>query len=197
MYKNRHNTMHSGEGAMIFSCPGDVAGFIIGKDGKNLRDVESKTGTDIKVQKNERDTAANTNVTIFGDKESCQKAFLQMVHNIRRKTALHTATTVTIQIPSQSCGRVIGKKGANVQAIQNLTGARIKIERRQGIEAMLNPDGPSNCEITGSADQIEKAKEMIQMSVEGEDIAQAASIAAMIMKMMKELKAEGYKFGSI
>lgn len=184
----------SDAGAMFFVCPGDVAGFIIGKDGKNRRDVESKTGTRIKVLKNEQDSTANTKVAILGDKESCERALLLIVQNIRRKTALHTATTEIIKIAN--AGKVIGKKGANVQAIQNLTGTRINIEKRQGLEAFLEPNSPVNCEITGSSDQIERAKELIQLSLDGDDIAHAAITAVFMLRFMKELKAEGYVFDS-
>ena len=172
---------------------------MIGKDGKNLRDVESKTGTRIKVDKNEHDKAANTKVIIAGKKENCEKAMVLIVQNIRRKTALHTATTETIEIPNQHCGRVIGRKGANVQAIQNLTGTRINIEsqRERGIiDVFLNLEGPAKCEITGSAEQIEEAKKMIELSLEGSDIAGAAYIAAFMIKFIEELKAEGYTFSS-
>jgi rRNA processing protein Krr1/Pno1 len=185
----------SSGGTLLFVCPGDVAGFIIGKDGKNLRDVESKTGTVIKVEKNELDKTANTHVAIIGKEEDCcKKALVLIVQNIRRKTALHTATTEVMEIPNQHCGRVIGKKGANVQMIQSLTGTRINVQRQKGLEALLGL--PATCEITGSAEQIQKAKEMIEMSVEGSDIAEAALIAAFMVRFMKELQDEGYTFGS-
>ena len=174
-----------------FECPGDVAGFVIGRDGKNLRDVESKTGTKIRVEKKEGDKAANTKVIIVGKKTNCQKALVLIVENIRRKRALHTATAETIEIPSQHIGRVIGTKGVNVKAIENLTGTRINIVPPMGLDALL---GVAKCEITGSGEQIEKAKEMVKKSVEGSNIAAAANIAAFMLKFMKELTDEGYSF---
>ena len=158
--------------------------------------MELKTDTRIRVEKRESDSAANTRVFVVGKKENCQKAVLLIVQNIRRKTVLHTATTETIEIPSQHCGRVIGRKGANVKAIQSLTGTRINIEQPKGLEALLNFEGVAKCEITGSAEQIEKAKEMIKLSLDGSDIAGAAFIAAFMVRFMKELKAEGYNFNS-
>ena len=186
--------LHVGGGGLYFECPGDVAGFIIGKDGKNLRDVESKTKTVINVDKNELDKTANTKVLICGEQENCQKALRLIVQNIHRKTAIHTSTTETIMIPTQHYGRVIGRRGANIQAIQNLTGTRIEVHRRKGLDALINPDSP--CEITGSADDIERAKEMIEMSVKGSDIAQATVIAEFMVKFMEQLKAEGHTSAS-
>ncbi|CAI7988520.1 Insulin-like growth factor 2 mRNA-binding protein 3-B [Geodia barretti] len=183
-------------GCLAFECPGDVAGFVIGRDGKNRRVVESKTDTRIRVEKKEVDTAANTRVVIMGEKENCKKALFLIVQNLRRKTALHTATTETIDIPSQHCGRVIGRKGANVRAIENLTGTRINIEQLKGLDVFLNFEAVAKCKITGSAEQIEKAKEMVRKSVEGSDIAGAAFIAAFMLKFMKEMGAEGYTFGN-
>ena len=168
-------------------CPGDVAGFVIGKDGKNLREVESKTDTNIHVDKDKRDKTANTKILIEGDKESCKRALLLILQNIRRKTALHTATTETITIPNEHCGRVVGKNGVNLHAIQDLTGARIKVPRKS-LDTVLNPKGLAKCEITGSSEQIAKAKELVSKAVEGCDIAQNAFFAAFVSQ---ELKAEG------
>ncbi|CAI7988526.1 Ubiquitin carboxyl-terminal hydrolase CYLD [Geodia barretti] len=98
-------------GCLAFECPGDVAGFVIGRDGKNRRVVESKTDTKIRVEKKEVTRQPNTRVVIIGEKENCKKALFLIVQNLRRKTALHIATTETIDIPSQHCGRVIGRKG--------------------------------------------------------------------------------------
>ena len=96
-------------------------------------------------------------------------------------------------IPSQLCGKVIGRKGSTVQAIQKISGARIDIERKEGFEALQ--DGPRKCTIKGSAEQIEKAKELIAMAQRGEDIAQAAAVAAAMIKFLKEeLKKEGFAF---
>ena len=178
-------------GILAFECPRDVTGFVIGKNGKNLREVESKTNTVLKVEKNEHDLAENAKVLIIGKKEDCVKALKLIIQKINLKRALHTATTVTIEIPNQHCGRVIGKKGANVRAIQDLTGTRIQVESLKGFEAFM-PDAMAKCEITGTPDQIEKAKEMIQKSVEGSDIAGAAYITAFMLRFMKELKDEGF-----
>ncbi|CAI8016274.1 Tudor and KH domain-containing protein homolog [Geodia barretti] len=148
------------ENFLAFECPGYVAGFVIGRDGKNRRDVESKTDTRIRVEKKEGDTAANTRVIIMGEKENRQKALFLIVQNLRRKTALHTATTETIDIPNEDCGQVIGRKGANVRAIENLTGTRINIKQPNALDFFLRFE--VKCKITGSAEQIEKAKEMIR-----------------------------------
>ena len=165
-----------------------MTGFVIGKGGKNLRHLESKTNTVIKVDKNEHDLAANATVVIAGTRENRREALVLILQNIHHKRALHTSTTETMEIPNQHVGRVIGKKGANVKAIQNLTGTCIDIHSLKGMEAILNPEGLAKCDITGSATQIEKAKEMIKLSVEGGDIAGAAYMAAFMFKLMTELK---------
>ena len=136
-------------------------------------------------------------VVIIGRKENCKKALLKILTNIRRKTAVQIAATETIEIQNRKmCGRVIGKNGANRKAIENISGARIKIEESTGLEAMLDPNGPRKCKITGSAEQIESAKELMELAQEGADIAQAAQIAAvwMIELAMRELTKEGFSF---
>ena len=171
-----------------FECPGDVAGFIIGKDGKNLREVESQTNTKIVVHKNERDKTANTKVLICGKKENCEKALILIAHNVHQKITHRTATTETMVIPGHLCGKVLGRGGANVRVIQNLTGARIQIEHKEGLDAFLDHDRHHKCEIKGSPEQIEKAKELIDMAQKGEDIAQAAFLATFMVKLLQELK---------
>lgn len=183
-------------GILAFECPGDRTGFIIGRDGKNRMDVESKTDTKIQVIKNERDLAANAQVMILGKKENCMMAMLLITQNIRRKMALHTSTTETIEIPSQHCGRVIGKGGSNVQTIEALTGTKINVinDKPKGFLELLTytPTGQAKCEIKGpSSEQIERAKEMIMLSVDGVNI---ANVTRFISQFMKELEAEGFKF---
>ena len=192
-YETIFSPLSLGEVIRCFECPGDVAGIIIGRDGKNRMDVESETDTRIRVEKNQHDMSANTKVLIRGREENCKRAFCLIVQNIRRKTTLHISTTETMMIQNQKlCGRVIGREGANVQAIENLTGTRINIECKKGLEALLDGDGPRKCKITGLPDQIEDAKELITMALEGVDIAQV--IATFLVKLIKHLKSEGFTF---
>ena len=174
---------------LTFQCPGDQTGIIIGKEGKNIRRIESETNTRIKVDSNRSDRSANATIVIRGTEENCKKALFMLVRHVSEKIAMHTATTETIVIPSRKlCARVIGKGGSTRKAIQKASGAFIKI-----FDALLDPEGPRECKITGSAEQIERAKELIEMAQQGTNIAKAAQIAVYTTNLMKEFK-KGSKF---
>ena len=162
---------------LSIECPGNVAGLIIGK---TLRDIESKTGTKLYIKD-------KTNVVICGDRESCERALVLIVRIIRRNSGLFAVSTKTVTIPNKHRGRVIGREGVNIHAIENLTGTSINV---------LPPrfDSHTKCEITGSFDRIERAKEMIRETLERDNKAQAVFNAAFMEMFLKELMAEGYTF---
>ena len=188
-------SVHVGLHTLTFQCPGDQTGLIIGKGGKTIRGVESETDTSIKVHRNQFVPGANATVLIMGTEDNCKKALLALVRHVSEKIAMHTATTETIMIPSgKLCARVIGRGGLTLRAIENVSGARIKIDEKKGLDALLDPEGPRECKISGSAEQIETAKELIEEAQRGTDIAQAAQIAAHAIKLMKELIKIGFTF---
>ncbi len=156
---------------------------MIGNKGKNVLEVERKTNTIIKVPSNLHSSSGRVAGTITGSEENCRRAAIMIVEKLKRRVAMHTATSVTIEIPGSMVGRIIGKNGATVRAIESLSGAQ-KVEispRSQGLEAFLNPS--RKCTITGTAEEIEKAKELIQQVLDGEDIVTNATLAALLVKL--------------
>ena len=76
--------------------------MMIGKDGKNIRQVESETNTSIKVieRSEQAQLSRNTTVAIIGSEENCKRALYIILENLRRKIFQQLATTETIQIPN-------------------------------------------------------------------------------------------------
>ena len=174
---------------IVFTIPGDRVGLVIGREGKNLREVESQTNTSIVIKKNDRyDMSTNGYGRIIGSEKNCEKALSLIVQNLQRRVRMHTSTTKTISIPSALCGKVIGVGGATCRAIETLTGAEIKIDKGGGLEGLL---GLRECKITGLEEQIDKAEKMIREAMGGADIMKRATLAALIMILTKEF---GFQF---
>ena len=171
--------------------------MVIGGDGKNIRQVESETNTIIKVNQHSRaKLTRNAKVIIEGSEQNCKKALFIILENLKKKISQYLATTETIPIPNQKmAGRVIGKGGSTRNAIEKLSGARVNIEEREGLQALL--DNSRICKITGMAEQIEHAKELIQEAMQGVDIVQKATFAAKMVTLMKHFEGMGFEFPDI
>ena len=181
---------------LVFYIPGDQTGMVIGKDGKNITQVESETNTIIKVieRSEQAQLSRNATVAIIGSEENCKRALYIMLQNLRRKIFQHLATTETMTIPNHLVGRVIGKGGSTCNAVEKLSGARVKVENREdlGLESLL--DDSRICKITGMAEHIEEAKELIKRAMQGADIVQEATFAAIMVKLIKLFKEMGFEF---
>lgn len=71
--------------------------------------------------------------------------------------------TVSIQVPGGKIGRVIGARGAKIREIQERSETKIQVSRDD------EKDGMKLVDITGSQDQIEAAKALIEQCVNGDD----------------------------
>ena len=172
--------------------------MVIGREGKNIRQVESETNTIIKVEKSGyARLTQNGTVDIKGSEENCKRALCIILQNLRRKMVQHLATTETITIPNLLVGRVIGKGGSTCSAIENISGARVRIESRedQGLESYL--DDSRTCKITGMAEQVEEAKDLIKSAMQGADIVRVAAFAAIMFKLMKHFEEMGFQFPDV
>ena len=164
--------------------------MVIGRDGKNIRQVESETNTSIKVdQPGHARLSQNAQVSIVGSEQNCKKALYIILENLGKKISQHFATTETMTIPGQMAGRVIGKGGSTLNAIEKLTGARVNIEKRL--------DDSRSCKITGMAEQIKEAKDLILKAMQGVDIVQKATVAANMVTLMKHFEGMGFEFPDV
>ena len=169
---------------LVFCIPNDHAGLVIGKDGKNILEVERATNTIIKVDDRRRSLGDNRYVVITGSTENCNKAFLMITQRLQRKVYLHTATSETIKVPAGMVGRLIGKNGVTIETIKSSSGAHdIKFsDRPVGLQGLFQQT-EQECTITGSHDQIKEAKKLIQQVLSGEDIDPSVHLAALMEKL--------------
>ena len=179
-----------GSNQLVFYIPKDRTGLVVGKEGKNVQEVERETNTSINIKSA---SSGNGKGVIIGSEENCKRALLLILTNLERRISQQLATTETIAIPNrEAAGRVIGKKGCNKKAIEALSGAKIKIIEIEGIASLLSDE--RQCKITGSAKQIEQAKELIEDAMGGVDVAGAAFFAAMFVKLASHFREMGFEF---
>ena len=182
-------------GRLVFYIPGDQTGLVIGREGKNIRQVESETNTSITVDRSSyARLTQNATVAIIGSEENCKRALCIILQNLKRKMLQHLATTETIKIPNQLVGKVIGIGGSTCSAIESLSGARVKIEDL-GLESFL--DGSRSCKITGMAEQVKDAKDLIESAMQGADIVRVATFTAIMDKLMKHFEEIGFQFSDV
>ncbi len=164
---------------IVFTVPADHVGIIIGRDGRNIQAVERETNTIIKMERDYGGLSGVKRGVIRGSEENRKRA-LQMILDLLKKQMYHRINTAeTIQISNDKVGLIIGTKGQTINAIRSLSGASIDI--KDGLES-FSFFGPQtrDCTITGSEEDIEKAKKLIRMAENGGNIVVGATLAALI-----------------
>lgn len=131
------------------NIPSDVVGRIIGRQGSNIRIMQSETGARIKI-----DSARCGDerlCTIQGNEKQVQRAQQLLVEAIREIDGKSEA----VAVPVEAVGRIIGRQGSNIQRMQRDSGATIKYDRNS------SGDGVGKFFVQGTEDQIERAKQML------------------------------------
>ncbi len=169
----------------MFKVPADRVGIIIGAGGKHIRAVERETGTIIKIL--DGVGGGDRKGVIRGGDENKEKALQLILDRLKSQVYQHTAKAETIQIQEGKVGLVIGTKGRTVRAIRQLSGATIEVkDPPTGLESFsLFRSQTRDCVITGSEEDVEKAKELIRIAEKGGDIVGGATLAALIVDLAK------------
>ena len=156
-------------------------GSLIGKGGKNIQAIRIQSGANVHVQ-NDADTPAAAMervVSIVGLPQQVQAAQFLIQQRVQYsaqsgpqslgqgaangrnsgRSRAGTAGSVTrqIQVPNESVGRIIGKRGATISHIRQVTFARIKIED----EAYAQNPGFRLVTLQGTPQQVMTAQYMI------------------------------------
>jgi far upstream element-binding protein len=74
-----------------------------------------------------------------------------------------------MHVPGEHTGRIIGRQGATIRVIQELSGAHVDIERENDVT------GRRLMRITGTREQIEACKVYLNMKMNGESLPSAPS----------------------
>jgi len=138
--------------------PVDMTRNVIGPQGSTIRDIQDRSGAQVDVARRKHAIDGMIDVTFTGPQECCEHA-RSMINDLLEDSNQNRGggyDTVMMMIEESMCGLVIGSRGSNIRSIQESTGARIRIDKRN--EAR---DGKVQVAITGSSDQREEAKSEI------------------------------------
>ncbi len=172
---------------IVFTVPADHVGIIIGRDGRNIQAVERETNTIIKLERDYGGLSGVKRGVIRGSEENRKKALQMILDRLKKQVKQRTDTAETIQISNDKVGLIIGTKGQTIKAIRSLSGADIDIKNGPtGLES-FSFFGPQtrDCTITGSEEEIEKAKKLIRMAENGGNIVVGATLAALIADLAR------------
>ncbi len=173
---------------IVFTVPADHVGIIIGRDGRNIQAVERETNTIIKMERDYGGLSGVKRGVIRGSEENRKRALQMILDRLKKQVKQRTDTIAeTIQISNDKVGLIIGTKGQTIKAIRSLSGASIDIkDEPTGLES-FSFFGPQtrDCTITGSEEDIEKAKKLIRMAENGGNIVVGATLAALIADLAR------------
>ncbi|XP_061436805.1 LOW QUALITY PROTEIN: tudor and KH domain-containing protein-like [Lethenteron reissneri] len=146
------------------SVPVSALGAIIGKQGATINQLQRETGAQVFVQRaprGERDARGQEVVRIRGTPDDVCRASVAL-HRI----VAESATAVEeLRLPQRAVGRIMGRGGQNIRAIQRHSNAKINCEHAGG----LHPDSERVFTIVGTHQQIEMAKSLLLEKVAEEE----------------------------
>jgi len=148
--------------ALDVRIPKDSVGIVIGRQGSNIREIQSKTDTRINF-KDELETDGYRVACIRGLPDDAQMAEILIHQTIASQPRLET---LEMFVPHRCIGRIIGRNGDNIRAMQR--NARCKIDVERGGDER-DPDGKKRLTIKGTSHQVEMAKSMIAEKVAEEE----------------------------
>lgn len=140
--------------------PRAAVGHVIGRDGANIRQVQQDTNTKIRF----KDPVGNSEdrvCIIRGKAEFAQEAERLINKTISDRPVV---TTITLSVPQQACGRIIGRGGESIRELCAVSHAKVLIDRHN----KPSPDGMRVVTITGTDEQIRLAKDLISEKVRDE-----------------------------
>eukprot|EP00798_Chlamydomonas_sp_ICE-L_P009524 gene9524-12463_t len=155
--------MEYGQITDTFACPADKVGKVIGKLGATIKDLQQRSGTQIKVDQTVPGEHKPINIT--GSKEAVARA-KQMIQDVIVSDAVPTAsvgeTTRSVECAPHLVGRIIGRGGETIRSLQTASGAHIQVNQNF-------PDGvPRQVDISGRADAVDRAQKMVMELMTGE-----------------------------
>ena len=166
--------------------PGDRTGLIIGNEGNTIIEIQNESHTTIKVHHNRSEPAANGVAWIMGSKKNCEDALMLMCKKLNEKICRLHAIKETIMIPDSSVGRVIGTEGSVKKAIEKLSGVKMKVEQEKDMMLRLLTS-EAKVIVQGSEEQIERAKQLIEMALQGENIVMLQNVLTEVLKVMNAM----------
>jgi len=108
----------------------EFIGRLIGKGGETVKEIRKESGgAQIQFGNSREISFANRQVvSIVGDENQVSGACIEIVKKLKELEE-DDSTTIVFLIPNSYCGMFIGKKGANLNEIQEASGARVDVSK--------------------------------------------------------------------
>lgn len=145
-------------------CPHTFVGKVIGKGGETIRDLQMRSGARIQIDQS-GDEGKPRAVTITGHATAVAAA-KQMVETVIAQGQDPASAAVgeaqeSVDCPPGIVGRVIGRGGETIRALQTASGAHISIDQNF-------PEGSNRkVHIQGNKEAVERGLKMVTELIEG------------------------------
>ena len=121
---------------LAMQIPSDklLISYIIGKGGATLNEIESRTGTKIKIDRSQQGNPSHRVVFFVGSIKNVLRAFQQVTEIVDTRQNMEAESTV-IEIPNDFVSRLIGRSGAVVKKLEIDTTTKIYIQQERDMLA--------------------------------------------------------------
>jgi len=140
----------------VFMVPHDLVGKLIGRRGETIRMMQQQTGCKIQVDHLSKG-AAEREITVVGSTEEKVKSAKATILAIDEDE-----TSTMVECPPSMVGKVIGRGGETIRALQSASDAKISVNQD------FPPDVAREITITGSAQSVERAAQMVREVINAE-----------------------------
>ncbi|KAI7830468.1 hypothetical protein BC939DRAFT_439423 [Gamsiella multidivaricata] len=158
--------------------PSTKVGLVIGRGGETIRDLQDRSGARIAVTPSPHDhSSPSRTVSITGDDGAIEraKAFIEEIVNDMAPRGgysggggggggFQSTPPVTMTVPQESIGLVIGRGGETVKQLQIQSRAKIQVQQ---VDPSMAPPTDRTINLFGPPEAVEYAKQLIMEKVAG------------------------------
>jgi far upstream element-binding protein len=169
----------NGEKTLDMMVPGSKVGYVIGKGGEMIRNLQERAGVRMTVfQETNEPTDVDKQLRIVGPPDKVDYA-RQLVNDLLTEKEIETVrlktnsfnktneygtqrqNNVEVPVPPQYIGLVIGKGGETIRRIQQESGCKVQFDTTK-----VDSSGNKVCQISGNPDAVKRAVDMVNEIVE-------------------------------
>lgn len=158
--------------------PTSCVGLVIGRNGDTIRNLQDRSGADIKVTPDQhvRPGQPNRPIQLTGTEQAiamAQRLISDIVMDASRRSP-HPSPTVgthingelvilaVVHVPNEKVGLIIGRNGVAIRDLQARSGAKIQVTKDGNC---VQPDGTRPVMVTGTRSQVEEARKLIAAKI--------------------------------
>ncbi|KAF9571764.1 hypothetical protein EC968_000210 [Mortierella alpina] len=164
-----------GGNTATMQIPSTKVGLVIGRGGETIRDLQDRSGARIAVTPSPMDqTSPSRTVSITGDDGAIERAksFIEEIVNDMAPRGgyggggggYQSTPPVTMTVPQESIGLVIGRGGETVKQLQIQSRAKIQVQQ---VDPSVPPPAERTINLFGPPEAVEYAKQLIMEKVDG------------------------------